>query len=131
MTRYSRQRELILKTVQTNLIHPTADEVYALVHAQDPTISLGTVYRNLNLLSQSGAIRKVAVPGGADRFDGNTTPHHHIICTFCGMAADYSYDFGKLKDDVLHQTGIECSHLTVTLEGICRNCREKLGGKNG
>ena len=48
--KYSRQRELILETVQRSDDHPTADTIYTRVRAQDPKVSLGTVYRNLNLL---------------------------------------------------------------------------------
>ncbi len=67
---YSKQRELILKTVIENPIHPTADTVYEQVRRENPKISLGTVYRNLNFLSEMGILRKISMPVGSDRFDG-------------------------------------------------------------
>ena len=73
--RFSKQRELVLKTVKANLIHPTALEVYGMTREVDPTISMGTVYRNLNLLAEQGKILRIKVPGGADRYDGTIEPH--------------------------------------------------------
>lgn len=122
MRRYSRQREIILNAVRENLVHPDAEEIYSIVRAKDPSISLGTVYRNLNLLSELGEIRKIQMAGGADRYDGNISGHHHSICSKCGKIMDYDYDFGGLGNEVLTQTGIECRNITVTLEGICRDC---------
>ena len=63
--KYSRQRELILETVQRSDDHPTADTIYTRVRAQDPKVSLGTVYRNLNLLCENGQLLKVPIPGPA------------------------------------------------------------------
>ncbi len=63
--KYSRQRELILETVMENPVHPTADTVYAMVREQEPNISLGTVYRNLNLLAEQGILRRIPMPAAA------------------------------------------------------------------
>ena len=83
----------MLRTVKANLIHPTALEIYGMTRAVDPTISMGTVYRNLNLLAEQGKILRIKVPGGADRYDGTIEPHNHAVCTKCGMVMDYSYSF--------------------------------------
>ena len=86
--KYSRQRELILETVMENPVHPTADTVYAMVREQEPNISLGTVYRNLSLLTSLGEIQKISTGIGPDRFDGNSAPHYHFICKDCGCVMD-------------------------------------------
>ena len=78
--KYSRQRESIKDFLTTRTDHPTAehpDENMKLIY---PNISLGTVYRNLSLLSDLGEIKKLASFGGADRFDGRVEPHCHFIC---------------------------------------------------
>ena len=82
--RYSRQRTLILETLRRNPVHPTADEVYRLVQQEDPHLSLGTVYRNLNLLSQDGVIQSLRSDKNCERFDGNPAPHYHFRCETCG-----------------------------------------------
>ena len=90
--KYSKQRELILQTVTQNPIHPTADAVYEQVRRENPKISLGTVYRNLNFLSELGILRKIPMPVGSDRFDGRLDEHYHMICDCCGRVFDVECD---------------------------------------
>jgi len=78
--RITRQRRVILEELQRTKSHPTADELYRKVRRRLPRISLGTVYRNLELLSRSGLIRKLEIGGGKMRFDGIVEPHYHIHC---------------------------------------------------
>ena len=122
--RYSKQRELVLKTVMDNLIHPTAQEIYNMTREKDPTISMGTVYRNLNLLAEQGKILRIKVPGGADRYDGTIEPHNHAVCTSCGMVMDYNFDFDELNSQ-LEKSGFKCEELNITVRGTCKNCLEK------
>ena len=90
--KYSRQRESIKDYLMHTNAHPTADMVYLHVKEQFPNISLGTVYRNLNLLSDMGEIIKIPTPDGADRFDGRTVPHYHFFCTECGCMKDMNME---------------------------------------
>ena len=69
--KYSRQREAIKHYLASTKEHPTADTVYLHVKEDFPNISLGTVYRNLNLLTDIGEAIKIPTPDGGDRFDGN------------------------------------------------------------
>lgn len=86
--KYSRQREVIQDFLMTRKDHPTADVVYMNVRQQYPNISLGTVYRNLTLLSDMGEITRLRVGDGVDHFDADTSPHHHFVCTECGSVID-------------------------------------------
>ena len=95
-TRNTIQRELVLSAVlRMKNHHPTADEIYSEVCKEHPAISKGTVYRNLNMLVESGAIRRVALPDGADRFDFEKVPHYHIRCTKCGRVFDVDMPYQK------------------------------------
>ena len=76
--KYSRQRESIKHYLMTTKEHPTADTVYMHVKKEFPNISLGTVYRNLNLLTDIGEAVKISTPNGGDRFDGRLEPHNHF-----------------------------------------------------
>ena len=87
-TRNTVQRQIVLQTGLKMHDHPTADNVYAAVAAEHPSISKATVYRNLNQLAGQGEIRRVPVPNGADRFDFNTSEHYHVRCEKCGAAFD-------------------------------------------
>ena len=86
--KYSRQRESIKEFLMTRTDHPTADTVYHQLRKIYPNISLGTVYRNLNLLAEIGEIQKLSPGIGPDRFDGNPAPHYHFICRHCGCVMD-------------------------------------------
>lgn len=86
--KYSRQREAIKEFMMTRKDHPTADVVYMNVRKEFPNISLGTVYRNLTLLSDMGELLRLRVGDGVDHFDATVTPHYHFICKDCGAVTD-------------------------------------------
>ena len=122
--KYSRQRELILDTVKNFPIHPTADIVYEYVRSVDPKISLGTVYRNLNRLSENGSLIKISMPIGGDRFDGRLDDHTHIICQHCGSVTDIELkNFGHIDEEVATQTGYQVTGHTIVFTGLCKECK--------
>ena len=84
--RYSRQRELIYEALRQTEQHPTAEMIYQWLKPANPSLSLGTVYRNLNLLADEGAIRRMAFP--VERYDAKTMPHPHFCCDQCGAVYD-------------------------------------------
>ena len=121
--KYSRQRESIKEFLMTRRDHPTADVVYDNMKIIYPNISLGTVYRNLSLLSDIGEIRKLSNFGGADHFDGNTEPHSHFMCTECGCVQDLETDG---FDDVIQHAGRNfagrITGCNVRFFGLCEDC---------
>ena len=86
--KYSRQREAIKDFLISRKDHPTADVVYSNLRQQFPSISLGTVYRNLSLLVEIGEAIKVPCNDGSEHFDGCTTPHYHFECNECHSVLD-------------------------------------------
>ena len=90
--RYSKQRELVMQTVENLCDHPTAEEIYDTAAKECPGLSLGTVYRNLNSLVEAGRVRRVSIPGQADRFDHTLAWHSHLYCTVCGGVTDAEVD---------------------------------------
>ena len=122
--KYSRQREEILAAVREFPVHPTADELYRRLRQTDPTLSLGTVYRNLDLLSKEGLIARLSLPGEGDRFDGNPKCHHHMLCTHCGQVYDsFLPEMISLCHRVDRETGFQVEEHRVILYGTCSHCR--------
>lgn len=120
---YSKKRELVLDYVRAACTHPTADEVYAGLRAGDADVSLATVYRNLNQLAESGALRRITTPSGPDRFDGNITPHLHAICTCCGRVIDVPRaPLPDLCSIASAHTGMVITGMTLVFHGICNAC---------
>ena len=104
--RYSKQRELVLHTVEQLCDHPTAEEIYDTAAKECPGLSLGTVYRNLNSLVEAGMVRRVSIPGRADRFDHTLCWHSHLYCTACGGVVDADVDEKQVMKLVRNQKGV-------------------------
>lgn len=123
--KYSRQRQAILEYLNSTTEHPTADTVYAKVREQYPNISLGTVYRNLSLLSAEGEILRLSCGDGSDRFDGNPKPHYHFHCSCCKRVLDLPMESLRHIDTLAaaHFDGIIEGH-TVLFYGICAECKK-------
>ena len=90
--KFSRQRESIRECLKNRTDHPTADAVYVTISKEFPKISLGTVYRNLNLLADMGEIQRFSSGDGSEHFDYNTDPHYHFVCRTCGAIIDMPLD---------------------------------------
>lgn len=86
--RMTHQREVILEELKKVSSHPSADEIYERVRKRLPRISMGTVYRNLDILASQGLIKKLDPERSQMRFDGNTMDHYHLACTHCGRIED-------------------------------------------
>lgn len=124
--KYSRQRESIKEYLRNTLEHPTADSVYMHVKKEYPNISLGTVYRNLNLLAELGEVVKITAPDGADRFDGNPQPHYHFFCNACGRVLDLDMESIDHINEIAGKNFDGCieAHVT-TFFGRCGDCIKK------
>ena len=123
--KYSRQRESIKEFLAARKDHPTADTVYSNMRKAHPNISLGTVYRNLSLLSDLGEIMKFSVGDGADRFDGCTKPHNHFLCSSCHSVIDLEMEN---TDDIKERAGKsfdgKIDSYTTLFYGTCGKCIE-------
>ncbi len=121
--KYSKQREIILQALMDNPMHPTADDIYRIVRLKEPKISLGTVYRNLNQLAETGRIIKIQMSDGSDRFDAKTYPHMHLVCSECGSVMDMDCDITEDLCSSLEKTsGYHIKPSDIVLSGICANC---------
>ena len=122
--RNTRQRQLVLDAVYARCDHPTAEDIYLDVHAQDERVSRGTVYRNLNLLEANGSIMAVRAPG-AVRFDRRTDAHNHVICRVCGRVDDAPLPYDEAADGlVASQTGFAVWAHSTLFEGVCPDCQK-------
>lgn len=125
--KYSRQREAILENIKHRHDHPTADAVYADVSKEFPNISLGTVYRNLSVLTELGEIRRLSTGIGADHYDGVVTPHNHFVCQKCGQVFDMEdgLDTSKIQERVNDKFEGHIHGCSIHFYGICPSCLKK------
>jgi Fur family ferric uptake transcriptional regulator len=124
--RNTRQRQVILEELQQLTSHPTAAGLYVIVRRRMPKISLGTVYRNLELLYRTGTIQKLAFSGGEARYDGNVKNHDHLRCINCGRLDDAPDPplviSGGGKEDL---GGYKVLGHRLEFFGVCPKCRRR------
>ena len=121
--RLTTQRQIILEELGKVTSHPTANEVYDMVRKRLPRIGLGTVYRNLELMSETGIILKLEVGGTQKRFDATVDPHYHIRCLSCGKVDDIEI---PVMEDI-NKTAAAASQYQVLghhieFSGLCMKC---------
>lgn len=127
-SRYSKQREIIYNVLKNDTTHPNVDTIYMNVKKIIPDISLGTVYRNLNLMANQQKILRLDVGDGVVHFDARIEPHYHFICDDCGCIKDLFLDESDLNH-LIKQAQMLCDddilRSNITFHGTCLECRRK------
>lgn len=124
--RSTRQRSYIIEVLRATVSHPTAAWIFERVKEKCPNISLGTVYRNLNILKETGVIREIKFGKNTARYDGNVELHHHIVCLECGKLEDVvcAVDPDMLRD-VEKAKSYKIAGYQMEFKGICPACQEQ------
>ena len=122
-----KKRQAILDFLQNTTAHPSAEMVFNHLKPEIPDLSLGTVYRNLSMFKEQGKIISLGTVNGVERFDGNTKPHVHFICTGCSDVADLPEVRvpAELNRQVAGATGGRVDSCQLTFTGECSKCLAK------
>jgi len=126
--RFTKQRQYILDIVRNTKIHPDANWIYTKIVKEIPKISLGTIYRNLGILSKEKLIKEIAFQPNITRYEGDLTSHHHIMCLKCYKIEDVDIDIEHITDETikkkisqsLNYENICCE---ILFTGICSKCQ--------
>lgn len=129
--RNTEQRRIILEELRGSRFHPTAAELYQMVRKRLPRVSLGTVYRNLEILSRNEAIHKLEMGGAEARFDGEIRPHHHARCVECD-AVDDLFDIPENVVPPRHMKpgAFDIQGYRIEFYGLCAQCRPVADNEN-
>jgi len=118
------QKRVILEELKKTKKHPTAEKLYNDVKRRLPEISIGTVYRNLEILTQNGQAKKLIDRQRKKRFDGNIEKHFHIECKKCGRVDDLPPDMVELlKKDIDLETEFKVTGYEINFYGLCKKCK--------
>ena len=124
-TRNTIQKQVILNAVRELKNHPTSEEVYNHIKPNFPSISLGTVYRNLNLLSETKEIQKLSIIDDAVRFDHITNEHYHFQCSKCKKLLDIPMEYQKKLDELVSKEyDVDVFKHDIVFTGTCKNCKD-------
>ncbi len=125
--RMTKQRKVVLEELRKVCSHPSADEVYDLVRRHLPRISLGTVYRNLEVLTELGEIQTLELAGTLRRYDGNPEPHYHIRCVRCDLVEDALIGMiADLEKNLTSETDFKILGHRLEFLGLCGKCSLKI-----
>ena len=124
--RHSKKRDAIWSALNNCKEHPSAEQIYAKLKPDYPDLSLGTVYRNLTLLSDMGELLRLNLGDGMDHFDATTTPHNHFICQKCGRVIDLDMEPLSFVDTTAQKSfkGSITGHV-IYFYGICEGCENQ------
>ncbi len=123
-TRMTKQKKVILDILRNTKCHPSADWVYEQARKLVPDISLGTVYRNLSVLRDSGEILELNYGSTYSRYDGNPENHYHFLCEKCQKLYDVTIPVYQGLDKMVHDTtGFEVKHHRMEFYGLCNDCK--------
>ncbi|HHU32884.1 MAG: Fur family transcriptional regulator [Zhaonellaceae bacterium] len=124
-SRTTKQKRVILEILQNTDTHPTADWVYQEARQILPDISLGTVYRNLNLLRDLGKIQELNYGSGQSRYDGNPVNHYHFVCEKCKKVLDLDLSVVvDLDEEIREKYGFQVFNHRLEFYGLCKTCQE-------
>jgi len=122
--RETRQRKAILDILRCTDSHPTAEGIYDKVRRIIPSISQGTVYRNLKILRETGEISELNLSGTVSRFEGRQENHYHFRCERCKRVFDLDEPVNnELEKRVSRRTGFKVSYHQLEFRGLCRDCQ--------
>lgn len=124
--RMTRQRKGILAELRKLKTHPSADEIYGIVREHIPRISLGRVYRNLEVLVELGEIQKLELSGFLKRFDWNPNKHYHVRCLHCDRVDDAPIaPLNQLENELYQASVFEIIGHNLEFVGLCPDCSRK------
>jgi len=120
------QRRAVMEILVGRRDHPTADQIFGAVAERVPDVSRATVYRALDTLTELGLLQRVAHPGSSVRFDGNTNPHHHFLCSRCGAIEDLPLDAVRGHDELafVGSPTLQADEIGIQVRGLCGRCSD-------
>ncbi len=121
---YSRQREIILEALRNNVVHPTAEYIHSVLEKQYGSVSIATLYRNLNQLVDNGLIKRIDGLEVPSHFDHNTHEHFHFMCEKCKKIFDVSSDVAPdIVEKAQQELGAKINGYDIVFRGICNDCK--------
>ena len=124
-TKNTLQKQLVASAVVSLKNHPSAEEVHAYISKDYPSISLATVYRNLNSLSSEGALQKIFIANSSDRFDHTLEKHTHCRCSVCDRVYDFPFT-PNIMPESLSDNNFKVTDYYFVIDGVCKNCTPQI-----
>jgi Fur family transcriptional regulator, peroxide stress response regulator len=123
--RITPQRRAILEFLSGNTSHPSANDIFAGVWKNDPSISLATVYNTLEILAKKGMLLELPIAKNTLNYDPDTSPHDHAYCTGCGTIIDIFPEKTASPQAGVEIRGFQVQSSRKVFYGKCDKCLEE------
>jgi Fur family transcriptional regulator, peroxide stress response regulator len=124
--RTTRQLTAVYEALQGDHSHPSAEEIHRRVQKTSPRVSLGTIYRNLQRLTEEGKIRTVRLGECSARYDPTLEDHDHFICQRCGRVDDiWLKRDRRVNFAPLVSKGFTVLDHSLEIHGLCPQCKQR------
>ena len=121
----TQQRIEVYRILLGSKEHPSPEMIYGRLKNKFPTLSLATVYRNLEALNRIGFIRKVNPLSDHARYDGDIKQHNHFICLSCRKVEDVRFEeLERVQIPDLPDSEHVITSKTVVFLGVCKTCQD-------
>ena len=122
----SKQRDRILELLRETEVHPTADWLYQKLKDEMPSLSMGTVYRNLSILIEQNLVQRLPLGSTHDRFEAKKMPHYHLVCEECGSVQDFEMPvYSEINHQAQQMSSFNISSHRIDFFGLCEKCQKE------
>jgi Fur family peroxide stress response transcriptional regulator len=121
------QRVVIYEALWKAGSHPSVLEIHEYATKTDPSISLATVYKTLQLFSDIGLVREMGLRDGSARYDPDTEFHINLVCNKCGKVEDFdSVSMDQIVSNLDEKSGFQVLSYSFEVRGLCSDCQRRV-----
>ena len=117
------QRVAIVEELYLNG-HMNIDDLYKKLLAKFPSISLATIYKNINAMVEKVFLSEVKIPNTKSVFELVKEEHAHLVCSECGNIEDIMLDVSSVLEEVTSKSKFKIESTNLVLSGLCPNCNK-------
>jgi len=103
--------------------HVNIEDLYETLLKKFNSISLATIYKNINIMVENAFIQEIKIPNQKSVFELTKEAHSHLVCDKCGMVEDITLDLSSISELASHQTNFQINKADLVFSGLCSNCQ--------
>ena len=103
--------------------HVTIENLYEMMHIKFTSISLATIYKNINIMMENAFIQEVKIPNDKSVYELTKEAHSHLVCTHCGEIEDITLDITSLMEEAMKASHYKIEKSNLVFSGLCQQCQ--------
>jgi len=103
--------------------HVNIEDLYETMLKKFSSISLATIYKNINIMIENAFIQEVKIPNAKSVYELTKEAHSHLVCDNCGQVEDITLDLNAVSELASHSTDFKINKADLVFSGLCKNCQ--------